>query len=167
MKKPLLNAHTGRRRFLKGAGAAVALPYLELFATPAQAACGAANPRFLAIYFPNGASQDDFFSVHPGNGSSKFARYNDWKKNGRNKAPVVRSGDNWNPGRNMNPFVSAGLKDKIAVYQHLDSQALVSGGSGGSHPQDTSCFLTCAGASKVSPVRVTKSFDQVLSLIHI
>ena len=53
-----------RRTFLRGAGAAVALPLLDAMVpafTPLVKAAAAPKTRFGAIYIPNGAIVDELF----------------------------------------------------------------------------------------------------------
>src|SRR6516225_237540 len=53
-----------RRTFLRGAGAAIALPFLDAMVpalTPLARAAAAPRTRFGAIYIPNGAIVDEFF----------------------------------------------------------------------------------------------------------
>ncbi|MEO6367844.1 MAG: DUF1552 domain-containing protein, partial [Steroidobacteraceae bacterium] len=49
--------HLPRRLFLRGAGAALALPLLESM-SPAMAAAPPARLRLAAIYYPHGATMD-------------------------------------------------------------------------------------------------------------
>ncbi len=56
-----------RRTFLKGAGAAVALPFLEAM-VPAFRASAAATPRFGAVFVPNGAIVDSWIPKSAGAG---------------------------------------------------------------------------------------------------
>jgi hypothetical protein len=60
-----------RRTFLRGLGAAVALPFLDAMVpalTPLAAAEAAPRLRFGAIYIPNGTIVDDFFPKEAGTG---------------------------------------------------------------------------------------------------
>jgi hypothetical protein len=51
-----------RRTFLRGAGAAVALPFLDAMAPPFASAAGTPmQPRFGVVYIPNGVIVDQFF----------------------------------------------------------------------------------------------------------
>ena len=53
-----------RRTFLRGAGAAIALPLLDAMMpalTPYAKAAAAPRTRFGCIYIPNGAIVDEFF----------------------------------------------------------------------------------------------------------
>ena len=164
MKMTKLNKKIQRRRFLQGSGAMVAMPYLELFASPAQA-CGEVAPRFMAIYMANGTTQDDFFSIAGGNGSNYASRYIDWRKNGGGKAPITRSGSAWNPNKIVRPYQSAGIKEKIAVYNHLSNNSLASSNSNGVHATAACSYLTCQGAKATkSPIQMGgQSFDYMLS----
>jgi hypothetical protein len=55
MKEPSQPTRVGRRRFLRGAGVALALPWMESVPRVARGAAGAAPPvRTAFIYFPNG-----------------------------------------------------------------------------------------------------------------
>ena len=63
-----------RRTFLRGMGAAIALPFLDAMMpaltplTRLQAAGTMPGLRFGAIYIPNGAIVDEFFPKETGNG---------------------------------------------------------------------------------------------------
>ena len=62
-----------RRTFLRGLGAAIALPFLDamvpaLTASAGAAAAGAGRLRFGAVYIPNGAIVDEFFPTSAGTG---------------------------------------------------------------------------------------------------
>ena len=60
-----------RRTFLRGAGAAVALPLLEAMVPAVTALAktpGKPQPRFGAIYFPNGAILEQWTPVDHGEG---------------------------------------------------------------------------------------------------
>src|SRR5712692_10304139 len=62
-----------RRTFLRGLGAAVALPFLDamvpaLTPSASAAAASAAQLRFGAVYIPNGAIVDEFFPTSAGTG---------------------------------------------------------------------------------------------------
>lgn len=160
--KKTIDKNIKRRRFLQGSGATVALPFLELYATPAQA-CGAVNPRFIAIYMANGVTRNDFWSVQGGNGSNYNKRYLDWVKNGKNKSPITRSGGDWTPNKIVKPFVDKGLKNKIAMYGHLSNNALASSNQNGVHAAAACCYLTCQGAlNKSNPQMGGQSFDHFL-----
>ena len=60
-----------RRTFLRGLGAAVALPFLDAMVpalTPLAGAAAAPRLRFGAVYIPNGAIVDEFFPKEVGTG---------------------------------------------------------------------------------------------------
>ena len=63
--------HLSRRTFLAGAGAAIALPFLESMApaaTPQARTAANARTRFGAIYFPHGATMDKWTPAKDGTG---------------------------------------------------------------------------------------------------
>src|SRR5579863_4715738 len=60
-----------RRRFLRGAGAVVALPFLDAMIpafTPLAKAAALPQPRFGVVYIPNGVIVDQFFPKTVGTG---------------------------------------------------------------------------------------------------
>jgi len=57
-----------RRTFLKGVGAAVAVPFLEAMLPAFKASAAAATPRFGAVFVPNGAIVEDWIPKAAGAG---------------------------------------------------------------------------------------------------
>ena len=114
-----------RRHLLRGAGVALALPFLESLA-PRRAHALAASPRrkFVAIYFPLG--------------SASF-----WK-------PSVGAGDGWTLSPILEPLTP--LKDQVTVLGHVDQTAFgppgfVSFGNG----LLTGSYLTCVELKAGTP----------------
>jgi Protein of unknown function (DUF1552) len=139
-----------RRRFLRGLGAAVALPALEsvlprgINAAVAEAARGlgttstGAPMRMAFLYFPNGANQKC------------------WWPEGQGKDFKLNS--------TMTPLES--LKDQIQVLGGLDHQNATAGrDGGGDHARASSTFLTGVRIKKTSgaDIRAGVSIDQLVA----
>ena len=129
--------HTvGRRTFLRGLGAALALPFLPS-ALPRRAWAdeGAPPTRLLYVYTPNGWDMDRFRPSGEGRGFT------------------------WSP-------ILAGLerhREDVLVLSGLDNRPgnRRPGDAGaGAHFQQTASFLTCTHVDK-TPVSVGRSIDQV------
>lgn len=131
-----------RRSFLRGAGAALALPWLEGVVRPGQAlAQGAGAPkRLLAFYVPNGFNMSRFWPASAG-------ALNADRLNGT----ALQS---------LTPFAQ-----QVLVINGLDNHAGSAQGDGpGDHARGTSTFLTCAHPLKhASNLRLGPSVDQVLA----
>lgn len=142
-----------RRHFLRGLGAAIALPALESVVPGAMgravAATGsralAATPagaplRMAFLYFPNGANQQTWWpKAEPGSA--------DWQLN-----------------KTMEPLQA--LKDKIQVIGGLDHQHATAGrDGGGDHARASSTFLTGVRIKKTSgaDIRAGVSIDQLIA----
>lgn len=126
-----------RRTFLKGVGAAMALPMLEAM-TPTQtwAATTTAPNRMLFVFFPNGAIMSDWTPKSEG---ADFA------------LPPT-----------MEPL--AKVKSKLCVLSGLAQEnADAKGDGGGDHARSASAFLTGAHPVKTggADIRVGQSVDQV------
>jgi hypothetical protein len=125
-----------RRRFLQGAGAAVALPFLEALA-PREARAQAAPPkRFLAFYVPNGIHMAAWTPAQTGAG--------------------------WTPPPILAPL--APLRDRVTVITGLANRPAQPDGAG-DHAGGTSGFLTARHALKTegSNIRLGVSVDQVIA----
>ncbi len=139
---------SSRRRFLRGLGAAVALPALGSFAPKGALAATARVSKGMAtaasgvplrmafLYFPNGANQDA------------------WWPEG--------DGRDFRLGATMKPLEP--LKDKVQVVGGLDHQHATAGrDGGGDHARASSTFLTGVRIKKTSgaDIRAGVSVDQV------
>jgi len=131
-----------RRTFLRGAGAAMALPLLERMAVrPALAAAegAAATPvRTAFVFFPNGTIVDKWQPTGPG-------------------------GD-WQITPSLEPL--AEFKQDFSIFTGLSQHNARSLGDGaGDHARSAATFLTGAHPVKTdgANIRVGKSIDQVLA----
>ncbi|MBW3538848.1 MAG: DUF1552 domain-containing protein [Planctomycetes bacterium] len=134
-----------RRTFLKGAGAAMALPLLDCM-TPmtASAAVGGAPaqapPRMAFIFFPNGA-------IMPS-----------WKPEGE--------GENFQLSRTLEPLEK--FKSRINVFAGLTQHhARANGDGAGDHARNAGAFLTGAQPRKTSgaDIAVGVSIDQAAAAL--
>jgi hypothetical protein len=139
-----MNKIFSRRNLLRGAGVAIALPWLESLAPRiAGAATGTAPIRYMPIFIPNGAP--DFF-------------------------PPTGNATSWQLGSVLEPF--AELKAKMQVLLHLENgSAFNSDGSSSvepSHGRQPGGWLTATDAATVrKQLGVTQangvSVDQVMA----
>ncbi len=139
-----MNKIFSRRNLLRGAGVAIALPWMESLAPRiAGAATGTAPIRYMPIFIPNGAP--DFF-------------------------PPTGSGSNWALSSLLAPF--AELKAKMQVLLHLENgSAFNSDGSSSvepSHGRQPGGWLTATDAATVrKQLGVTQangvSVDQIMA----
>jgi hypothetical protein len=122
-----------RRHILRGAGVALALPWLESLA-PRRARGQAARPRrFVPVFFPLGAGAY-------------------WRPTGKG------AGDAWGLSPVLQPF--APLKRKVTVLSHVDATANATVAPGeATDAVGTGAFLTCAPCSS-TPVMNGVSVDQ-------
>lgn len=82
-----MNKRLSRRYVLRGAGVALALPWLEAMSTPPAAAqASEAAKRFVAVYMPNGA----------------FTLW--WHTTGTGTGAGAGAGDNWQLSPLLAPF---------------------------------------------------------------
>jgi hypothetical protein len=103
---------------LRGAGVALALPWLESLAPRGARGQAAAPPlRFVPVYFPMGA-----------------AAY--WTPSGEG------AGDAWTLSPILEPL--APVKAKVTVLSHVDNTAYGAANVEPMYPRETSSFLTCA-----------------------
>jgi hypothetical protein len=124
-----------RRHLLRGAGVALALPWLESLAP--RRARGQTTPttkRFVGMYFPMGT-----------------AGY--WTPTG------VGKGAGWTLSPILEPL--APLKSKVTVLSHVNNTAYGKPFVSPAYPRDSGGFLTCA-AAQVSPSKNGISVDQVI-----
>lgn len=130
------NRPLSRRTLLRGAGAALALPWLEAMLPKARAAVAAPGPkRFAALFMPNG--------VHP------F----EWTPSGQ--------GRDFELSTSLRPLQSH--RDQILVLTNLWNQA---SDFGDGHYVKTSGFLTCTTISKSLGIDLNCngiSLDQVMA----
>jgi len=129
-----------RRRLLRGAGAALALPLLEAMASPASATTGSlpAVPRLSVFYLPNGMRMDNFTPTAAGT---------DYPL-----SPILE------------PLAS--LKDRFVVVTglaHYNAKSL--GDPGGAHGRSCAAFLTGAHPrpTEGSDLRCGVSMDQAVA----
>lgn len=126
--------HLPRRLFLRGAGAALALPLLESM-TPAFAAEQPRRVRMAAIYFPHGATMDKWTPAADGPG---FAF-----------SEILQP---------LQPFrrhvnVLSGLALPLAYGD--DASA------GANHTRASACFLSAAGPNSAGQPRLAVTLDQL------
>lgn len=134
---------TSRRRFLKGLGVCMGLPWLEalspnsIFASENLATSASGAPlRMAFVYFPNGAQQDNWFPRGDGR---------DFELN-----------------RTMEPL--GDLKSDIQIISGLNHDNATPGPDGaGDHARANATFLTGARARKTAgtDIRLGVSIDQV------
>ncbi len=115
-----------RRAVLRGAGVALALPWLESLVRPARAQSLAPPKRFVAIYLPNGAPEY-------------------WTP------PLAGIGPNWQLSSVLEPLQD--LKTKVTVVSGLENgSAFNASGSPSvepSHGRQSGAWLTCVDAAVV------------------
>ena len=125
---PILSSDSrdfSRRRFLRGAGAAMALPFMESLAPVAQAAGEVAKPPLRAAFLavPDGMNMDH------------------WRVQG--------TGRDFQFGETLSPLES--LKNKLQVLTGLSHQnAFAMGDGGGDHARANAVFLTGARPLKTA-----------------
>lgn len=124
-----------RRALLRGAGATLALPWLDAM-TPAAAASprDVAPRRFAWIYIPNGVVQDAW---HP-----------------------TRAGHRWEITPSLQPL--AGLRDKLNILTGLDREFR---GGTGVHAQAGCCWLTSSPPSEAldGGFPTNRTLDQLIA----
>lgn len=128
-----------RRTFLRGAGAALALPWLEALVKPAFAQ--AAPPRrFLGFYVPNGFNMSRFWPARAG--------------------ALDAAGLEGTSLAALAPHAA-----RLLLLNGLDNHAGSAQGDGpGDHARGTSTFLTCVHPLKhASMVQIGPSVDQLLA----
>ena len=126
-----------RRNFLRGAGVALALPWLESLA-PRTARGQATLPRrrFVAMYFPCGVS-------------------NFWAPTG------TGAGDAWQLSPILAPL--APIKSQVTVLSNVGNYSPWGGHIEPSHSNLTGAFLSCTAASGPQSMNGGTSVDQVIA----
>jgi len=131
--------HLSRRTFLRGAGVAVALPFLDSMlpaATPLAQTAAAAKARFGTIYVPHGATM---YSWTPAKEGTDF-----------DFTLILKP---------LEPY-----RDRINVISDLTHPAAYGGGSAtANHNRSAAAFLTGAHAEAGTEAKCGVSLDQVLA----
>jgi hypothetical protein len=126
-----------RRTFIRGMGAAVALPLLDAM-IPAMRAQSKGTPRFTAIYFGNGANMFEWTPKTEGVGFEFSSTL-----------------------KPLEPF-----RSRTNVFSGLDNfQATDQGDVGGQHPRAAPAFMSCAHPKQTegADVRAGKTVDQYIA----
>src|SRR5579872_579632 len=126
-----------RRTFIRGIGAAVALPLLDAM-IPAMRAQAKGVPRFTAVYFGNGANMFEWTPATEGAGF-EFS-------------PTLKP---------LEPF-----RSRVNIFTGLDNfQATDQGDVGGQHPRAAPAFMSCAHPKQTegADVRAGKTIDQYIA----
>jgi hypothetical protein len=142
-----MNSPVSRRNFLRGAGVAIALPWLESLVPRLAFAqdAGAIRKRFMAIYLPNGAAEL-------------------WKPTAQG------AGAAWKLSSVLDPF--AALKSKMIVLTNLENGTSFNADGGSSvepsHGRQPGAWLTCIDPGVVRsklgvPEANNISFDQTMA----
>lgn len=134
---PITRRHLPRRTFLKGAGAAIALPWLDAMC-PALSRPGERPLRAVFVFAPNGMKMDE------------------WR-------PATAGADFVLP-RTLEPL--AAVRAQVTVLSGLDLDAARAHGDGpGDHARACAAFLTCAHPRKTggADLRAGISVDQVIA----
>ncbi|AMV22535.1 DUF1552 domain-containing protein [Planctomyces sp. SH-PL14] len=127
-----------RRTFLRGAGALLALPWLEGMLPKAARAAAAASPlRVGFVFFPNGAIMPDWTPTSEGTG--------------------------YELSKTLAPL--APVKDQLLVVSGLaHDKARANGDGAGDHARSCAAFLTGAQPRKTSgDIRAGQSIDQFIA----
>src|ERR1700689_2205486 len=126
-----------RRTFVRGMGAAVALPFLDAM-VPAMRAQSKSVPRFTAIYFGNGANMFEWTPAAEG------------------------AGFEFSP--TLKPLEA--FRNRTIVFTGLDNfQATDQGDAGGQHPRAAPAFMSCAHPKQTegADVRAGTTIDQLIA----
>ena len=126
-----------RRTFLRGMGAALALPYLDAMA-PAMSAVSRAAPRFAAVYCGNGANMNDWTPATEGVGVAF--------------SPILK------------PLEA--FRERTLVFTGLDNfPATDQGDSGGQHPRAAPAFMSCVHPKQTegADVQAGTTIDQIIA----
>jgi len=126
-----------RRTFIRGMGAAVALPLLDAM-IPAMRAQSKGAPRFTAVYFGNGANMFEWTPAAEGAGFDF--------------SPTLKP---------LQPF-----RSRVNIFTGLDNfQATDQGDVGGQHPRAAPAFMSCAHPKQTegADVRAGKTIDQYIA----
>jgi hypothetical protein len=140
----LLRNRLDRRAVLRGAGVALALPWLDSIATPqARAASAASTVRLIYWFIPNGVIFDRWTPASPGPLDAT-------------QMPVC-----------LQPIADAGMVGDFNVLSGLDNFAGLPI-SGGDHAAGMASLLTCSSAKKVadlSQIELAQSADQMAAAV--
>jgi hypothetical protein len=128
--------HLPRRLFLRGAGAALALPLLESM-TPAFAAAPAPRLRMAAIYVPHGAVMDKWTPAGEGKG--------------------IAFSETLQP---LEPFRS---HVNVVSGLHLPLAYGDDASAGANHTRSSACFLSAANPSSGGQPRLGITLDQLVA----
>jgi len=129
MKNPV-----DRRRFLKGLGTVIALPYMEsLWSAKAMAADQ--GKKLVVVYFPNGMIMNQFLPPRQGILPAVLP-------------PTLQA---------LNPF-----RDELLVISGLTHTAAQSASSG-AHARAAGSFLSNTRIAEIGPIRSAKSMDQKIA----
>ena len=126
-----------RRTFIRGMGAAVALPFLDAM-VPAMRAQAKGVPRFAAIYCGNGAHMADWIPATTGVGFEM--------------SPILK------------PIEA--FRNQMLVVTGLDNfQATDQGDVGGQHPRAAPAFMSCAHPKQTegADVQAGTTIDQIIA----
>jgi Protein of unknown function (DUF1552) len=126
-----------RRTFIRGVGAAVALPFLDAM-VPALLAASKATPRLAAVYFGNGANMFDWTPAAEGVGFAFSST--------------------------LKPLEA--FRDHTLVLTGLDNYpATDQGDSGGQHPRAAPGFMSCEHPKQTegADVRAGTTVDQIIA----
>jgi hypothetical protein len=134
-----MNAHLSRRALLRGAGVALALPWLESLAPRIAVAQSEVRRRYMAIYIPNGVSEN-------------------WK-------PAMQGVEaNWQLSPVLGPFQA--LKSKILVLSGFENGSSFNADGSSyvdpAHGRQPGAWLTCVDPGVISKTKGTGS--NVISL---
>jgi len=142
MRPPVID----RRTVLRGAGAAIALPFLDAMLprglTRAAAAAVAESERVARVafvFFPNGVNTAEWL-------------------------PTADAAGLWVPSRTLAPL--EGFRDRITVYTGLRHRNAEANGDGpGDHARSAACFLTGMQPKKTAgdDIRAGQSVDQAMA----
>ena len=142
MRPPVID----RRTVLRGAGAAIALPFLDAMLprglTRAAAAAVAESERVARVafvFFPNGVNTAEWL-------------------------PTADAAGLWVPSRTLAPL--EGFRDRITVYTGLRHRNAEANGDGpGDHARSAACFLTGMQPKKTAgdDIRAGRSIDQAMA----
>jgi len=127
--------HLSRRTFLRGAGVAVALPFLESMVpaqTPLARTAAAGKTRFASIYVPHGATMY--------------------------KWTPATEGRNFEMSESLSPLEK--YRDRLNVISNLCHQSAKGADAGSEHARSAAIYLT-GGSPQKGGVRVGTSVDQI------
>jgi len=117
-----ISRSVSRRALLRGAGVALALPWMESLAPRGALAQATNGPkRFITIFFPNGTVPEHWIPA------------------------AVGAGNNWALSPILEPLLP--LKSKVTVLSNIENYSPwrdVYNDDGQSHGRRPGCFLTCA-----------------------